>query len=343
MARRASDTQRLFAKASVALFCAALSMSTSERAARADASLSDKAAAQTLFDEGRKLIALDRFAEACPKLAESQKLDPGVGTQFHLADCYERLGQTASAWAVFLDAAGAAKTMGQSDRERVARDRAAALAPRLSKLTIVSPESGALPGLEIKRDGTVVGRALWGTALPVDPGSHVVEATAPGKKPWQTTAQVAVEKAVVVVTIPALEDAPAGNLAARQADATTGVDVAAAGKSRRRLGAIVAGAGVVGLGVGTVFALRAKSKYDESLRSCTPADKNKCDAQGVSLRDDARGAGTIATIAVGVGGAALVAGAVLFFTAPSSSEQPHAALVPTAGPSTVGLAFVGAY
>jgi hypothetical protein len=117
----------------------------------------------------------------------------------------------------------------------------------------------------------------------------------------------------------------------------------AAGTSRRRLGAIVAGAGVIGLGIGTVFAVKAKSQYDESLRSCTQVDKNKCDSHGVSLRDDARGAGTIATIAVGLGGAALVAGAVLFFTAPSSPERPRVAIVPIAGSSTVGLAFAGAY
>jgi tetratricopeptide (TPR) repeat protein len=102
--------RRFVARAALGLSCAALPFSVSPRLARADASLADKAAAQTLFDEGRKLMAKGMFADACPKLAESQKLDPGVGTQFNLSDCYEKMGQTASAWAGFLEAASARKS-----------------------------------------------------------------------------------------------------------------------------------------------------------------------------------------------------------------------------------------
>jgi hypothetical protein len=310
----------------------------------ADSSLADKAAAQSLYDEGRKLMSEGKFAQACPKLAESQKLDPGVGTQFHLADCYEHLGQTASAWAGFLEAASSAKTMGQADREKVARDRAAALAPRLSKLTIVSPGAESNAGLEIKRDGTVVGRALWGTAIPVDPGPHALEATAPGKKPWQGTVQVTGDNASVVGTIPPLEDAPPGSAAAT---ASSGAVVAAdssSGRGRRTLGLVVGGVGIVGLGVGTVFALNAKSKYNDSLDSCHPEDKNLCDAHGFAVRDQARSAGNVATVAMGMGGAALVAGAVLYLTAPSTpSEAPRVSVVPSLAPGAAGLVAVGTY
>jgi hypothetical protein len=332
--------QRFVVRSCIALACAALPVLALEGTARAEASLADKAAAQSLFDEGRKLMSAGKFAEACPKLAESQKLDPGVGTQFHLADCYEKMGQTASAWAGFLEAASAAKSMGQTDREKVARDRAAALAPRLSKLTITSSDTTSLAGLEIKRDGTSVGQALWGTAIPVDPGSHVIEVSAPGKKPWQATAKVEGDKASVVVTIPPLEDAPA------PAPASTGeatrADVSSAGASRRTLGLVVAGVGVVGLGVGTVFVLKAKSNNDDSLGHCNTADKNSCDQTGVDLRNSARSAGDVATVAIGVGAAALVAGCVLYFTAPSG-DKPRALLVPSAGPGTAGLTLVGRY
>ena len=123
-------------RANQLVFCAAIGVASVTSVgvpslARADSSLADKAAAQSLFDEGRKLMTEGKFAQACPKLAESQKLDPGVGTQFNLADCYERLGQTASAWAGFLEAASTAKSMGQGEREKVARERAAAW-PRVS-------------------------------------------------------------------------------------------------------------------------------------------------------------------------------------------------------------------
>jgi hypothetical protein len=312
--------------------------------ARADSSLADKAAAQSLFDEGRKLMTEGKFAQACPKLAESQKLDPGVGTEFHLADCYEHLGQTASAWAGFLEAASSAKSMGQGDREKVARDRAAALAPRLSKLTIVSPGAEKTAGLEIKRDGAVVGHALWGTAIPVDPGPHTLEATAPGKKPWQGTVQVDGEKASVVGTIPALDDAPPGSAStASSSAATVGADASSSG-GRRTLGLVIGGVGVVGVGVGTVFALKAKSKYNDSLNDCHPDDKNVCNTGGLTVRDQARSAGNVATVVMGVGGAALVAGAVLFLTAPSSStEAPRVSVVPSVSPGSGGVVVVGRY
>jgi hypothetical protein len=63
---------------------------------------------------------------------------------------------------------------------------------------------------------------------------------------------------------------------------------------------------------------------------------------GVSLRDDARTAGNIATVAIGVGAAALVAGAVLFLTAPSA-EKPRAMLAPSAGPGMATLTVWGVY
>src|SRR5579883_326916 len=71
------------------------------RGALADATAEDKATAEALFNEGKRLMNERKFGEACPKFLASQKLDPGVGTQLNLAVCYEANGQTASAWATF--------------------------------------------------------------------------------------------------------------------------------------------------------------------------------------------------------------------------------------------------
>jgi tetratricopeptide (TPR) repeat protein len=112
-------------------FLAAVSSPALLPARPALAQSSDAAAARAMFEEGRKLVKAGKYAEACPKFEESLKLDRGVGTQFNLADCWERLGRTASAWALFLDVAAVTKAAGQADRERAARDRAAALEPKL--------------------------------------------------------------------------------------------------------------------------------------------------------------------------------------------------------------------
>src|SRR5690349_11155528 len=99
-------------------------------------SATDKAAAEALFQQGHTLLIANKLDEACPKLAESLRLDVGLGTMLYLAECYERSGKTASAWAQFREAqATAAKD--KDPREKVARDRADKLEPNLSKLSIV--------------------------------------------------------------------------------------------------------------------------------------------------------------------------------------------------------------
>jgi len=178
--------------------------------APAQTSSEKAAAAQALFDEAMALMKSGKATEACPKLAESQRLDPGMATQYRLAECYEQTGRIASAWAVFIEVADAAKNAGLTDREKVARKRAEVLAPRLSRLTItVPPNVASTPGLEIERDGEPVGKALWGTPIPIDPGEHTITASAPAKKPWQTTSAAAQNATKLDVQIPMLEDAPA--------------------------------------------------------------------------------------------------------------------------------------
>ena len=49
--------------------------------------------AESLFREGKRLSGEHKFAEACPKFAESYKLDPGLGTLLNLAICHEVGGQ----------------------------------------------------------------------------------------------------------------------------------------------------------------------------------------------------------------------------------------------------------
>jgi serine/threonine-protein kinase len=297
----------------------ALAVASGARVARAQApSANDKAAADVLYQAGKQLMKEGKFAEACPKFAESQRLDPGIGTMLWLADCYEKNGQTASAWAQFREAqAEAAKR--KDRREKVAADRAAQLANKLSTLVIGVAESAEVPGFEVKRDGTVVGKPLWGTKVPIDPGTHTISASAPGKKPWETKVEVPAKPGTVEVAVLPLEDAHASSSAPPSGTKAAGPApdrASSSWTSQHTFAVVAAGVAVVGIGLGVVFGLRTKSKLDESNADGHCREGNLCDAFGVQAREDAKDAGTISTIGFIAGGAALAAAAVLWFSAP---------------------------
>jgi hypothetical protein len=185
---------------------AAIVVLATSSVAQAEASQADKITARALFDEGRRLVGEGKHAEACPKFEESRRLDPGIGTMFNLADCLEATGKTASAWSVFLETAARLKAEGGApEKEQAARKRAAALEPKLSKLKIVVPESAQVDGLVVKRDGSPQGRGAWGVSIPVDPGVHVIEAVAPGRRRWVQSIELAKAGADVTVTVAPLE------------------------------------------------------------------------------------------------------------------------------------------
>jgi len=302
---RMMDLRRLGAKA----FVLALGLSFGQAlwSARACAeSPSDRiATAQALFDQARQLMAKGQYREACPKLEESQRLDPGGGTLLNLADCYEHQGHVASAWAKFLEAAGAAHAAGNVDRERTARERAAALATKLPKLAInVAPSPAA--GLEIRRDGEALGQTQWGVPLPVDPGEHAITASAPGRTTWRRTVMVGTAATTVTISVPDLESG-ATIVDARQ-------DAPASTFGTQRILALAASSiGVVGVAVGSVFGLQSISKRREADKAC---DATTCNDQAsVDLTDEAIRAGNVSTIAFAVGAVGLASGAVLWFTA----------------------------
>jgi hypothetical protein len=304
-----------------------------------------KAAAQALFDEGRSLVKHQQFAEACPKFAESQRLDPGIGTELWLADCYENNGQVASAWAAFKEAAAAA-ALSHDKREGVARDRAAALESKIPRLMVLVSDAAASEQLEVRRDGMLVASTAWGFALPVDPGAHTIAASAVGHVPWSTTVQVPARPDTLQVTIPALDDlpppaevgketvveppgAPRAAIVATPPEnpAPPRDDTSGAGTAQRVGGIVLGGAGLLGVAVGTFFSFDAKSTYDASNHDgCLP--NNQCLPSGMEDRNRADKQALVATVAMGLGAAAMVSGALLYFFAPSGGRGTSVAIAP---------------
>jgi hypothetical protein len=311
-------------------------------AAPADAAAQDPstARAQQLFSDGLALMRSGKAAEACPKLEESERLDPGMGTEYRLAECYESTGRVASAFVMYGSVAESAKRAGKPDRAEQARTRAEALRARLPTLALVVPaELAGLSGLELRRDGQVVLRSDWGRAIPVDPGEHLLSATAPGKPAWERKLSLE-ERAVLEVKVPPLTSAPSNAApapSARMPHAAASASAAPApeppspapqhgGLSGQRVAALgVGGAGVLGVIVGAAFGAVASSKWSASKDGhCTAEAVPRCDDEGIQLAHAAAADATASTVGFAVGGAALVGAAVLWFTAPSNKAPDKA-------------------
>ncbi len=299
-----------------------------------------KAAADKLFNDAKSLMDRKDYEGACPKFAESLRIDPGIGVMLYLADCYEKQGKLASAWATFREAGELATKQGDTKRADVGKKHAAALEPNLSTMTI-TVAAGDIPGLVVTRNGTVVGKAQWGVAIPVDAGAHQIAATAPDRQKWESTAHVPGDRARVTITVPQLEPAattpipppPASTPPPLPTTSPSG-DAPPPGVSlpqRKIIALAVGGVGVVGVGLGTFFGLSASSKLSDSNAPGNCSAGNHCTAAGGQLRNDAQSAATISTIAFIVGAAAIAGGVVLWFTAPKQEISASANARPRVG------------
>lgn len=292
-----------------------LACSATASVAVAAPTAAQRTAAEALFQQGRELIEAKNFAVACEKFAASQELDPGLGTQLHLADCYDLAGKTASAWALFKEAATAARRAGEQDRQHIAEQRAQNLTPRLSKLELRVEPKHAVPGLELVLNDVVIPRASWNTALPLDPGPLHIEARAPGKKPWHYRGALGEGPASRSVDVPLLRDAP--RAVAPVPQPAERARERNPGSAQRAIGYFVSVTGIVALAVGGALGYRAYALNQKSKGKCRSEDPNACTSEGVSLRQDAQKMGTIST-AVSIGGGVLtLGGAALVLTAPS--------------------------
>jgi hypothetical protein len=306
-------------------------------AASASAQSSEAAASETLFRDGKRLLDQKDFGRACPKLAESFRLEPATGTLLALAMCHEGDGKIATAWAEYTDAAARARREGRPDREQAAQQWAGALEPKLSTLTITVPEAVAkTTGLEVKRDGVAIGMAAWGTAVPVDPGSHVIEVTAAGKKPWSKAVAIRSPASRETLGVPPLEDLPAG-MAASPSPEPSRPGLSAL----QQTGLVFGGLGLIGVAVGGYFGVQALRKNNESNQYCT---NDACDPPGKQARLEARTSGNVSTVAFIGGGTLLVGGAIMYFVgAEGSPRRSSVKAAPMAGGSELGMMVSGSF
>jgi hypothetical protein len=262
------------------------------------------------------LLEAKDYAGAAAKFEESLRLDPGGGTQLNLALAYELDGRTATAWHAFSEALRMAQRDQRADRVEEAQAHIERLERRLSRLRVVVHESTRVAGLEVRFDGVVLGEPSWNTDVPVDPGEHEVDVTAPDKKPWKAIATVGSDADRQEVVIAVLEDPPRPLVAASPWAASTPVGGTGAsavdavrGPAGHRAGGYVALAAAGVLAGAGVVAWRVQEDniaiYNDDSRCLANAGQTRADQCGnhAHAADLALGVEIGAFAAAGISGA----------------------------------------
>jgi hypothetical protein len=275
------------------------------------------------------------YAEAAAKFEASMKEDPSAGTLLNLAHAHELSGKTATAWAEYKQAQVLADNAHRADVSQLARDYAAKLEPTLSRVQIDVPAD--VPGIVVEKDGEQVQAGAFGVPIAVDPGEHTIAAHADGFQAWST--KITAGKDVLKVAVPKLEKAPAG------ANAAVGAGDDSA-RTRRTLGFIGVGTGVLGFAVGAIVGGLAVSKVSKTNGDPTLCSAKTCNAAGTDAQHSAATLAHVSTVGFVVGGVALATGVVLIATSKGGKkkEAPSAArVVPVVGPGGGALAVIGRF
>jgi hypothetical protein len=299
--------------------------------------------AESLFLEGKRLLRVGELAEACPKLAESQRLDPAPGTLLALALCHERQNKIASAWAEYKQALAMAQQRGQRDRERAASERIAALEPTLPRLLVLVPAASRVDGVEIRLDGVALAQAAWNTPLPVDPGEHEIEVVAPGHRPHRVALRLAINTPPHEISVPPLDPLPAAPAASSAPPVVTSapppaepppapLSLPSSAPASGRFRPLVYGLGggsALALGVAAALGGYAWSRSSDARDRCPTS---RCDdPQALSSNRSADRAATGANVAFGVGLVSLGAAAVFWWLgrepASTSAAAPGSAVL----------------
>jgi serine/threonine-protein kinase len=327
--------------------------------ASADASSADKAAAEALFDRGVTLLRAKEYKEACAKLETSERIEPAVGTLLYLGECYDRLGRTASAWATFREASSLAQSSGQADRAKVASQRADKLEPELAYLTVAVPVEARVPGLSVRRGSEVIKPDLYGVSIPADPGDISIEVSAPGYESQTSTTTLSARdrRTVTLAPLKAVEGGAAPLDEAKPEakpersekeptalphESVTPEAPPSGSGAGRVVGLVIGGVGLVGVGIGSYFGVRAYQKNKDA------EDKYRCsgdvclDPAGLPLTHDALDQARFSNIAFAAGGGLLALGIVIYAVSPSHS-QTGLVVAPSIASNGAGLSVQGGF
>jgi hypothetical protein len=326
------------------LICAAIVATAAS--AHAQDNFQAVGAAKTLFEQGQKQMEEKNYDAACQSFKASNEAVARVGTLLNLADCYEKAGKLASAWGAYYSAISLGRRQNKPEYEEFAQKNQDRLAPLLSKMTIVVPPEVKVDGMKVTRDGQIVEPIMLGVAVAVDPGKHVIEATAPHKLAFHTEVTVDDAHKNVEVKVEKLAEAPMQWARTTQPQIVEKVVEVPSAITPLRIGGIVLGSlGLASVIVGSALGLVANDKYQSALKNDCGGNSQACSPVGVTNGANAHDLANVAT-GLFVGGLVAVAGGVTLFIigAPSRPEtQPTASFRMTPLPGGAAASFAGTF
>ncbi|HEX2689054.1 MAG TPA: hypothetical protein VHN14_20670 [Kofleriaceae bacterium] len=298
------------------------------------------AAAELTFKKARALLKEGKIAEACDAFAQSQHLDPQLGTEYNLGLCWDKLGKTASAWLALREVA-------QRDTNPARKAHAAARASELEPMLVKASLAIArvLPGLVITSNGDDITK-LAGVEFPIDPGSYQIVARAPGHRDYTTTIVAVGAGTTIAIEIPPLAELPEAPAVtplppqARTSERPAPMATAPRSGHRKTIGIVTASAGGVAIAAGVLAGVFARAKWNAAQALCGAQVTCASEADYTSAQhqvDAARLRGNLATGLVALGVAAAGVGVVLWVTAPHAHQEQRAAW--RVAPTTDGRSF----
>jgi hypothetical protein len=305
--------------------------------ASANAQTQTAATADALFRSGKEAVARGDLERGCAELAESQRLDPAIGTLLNLADCETRAGQLTVALGQYQ---AALDQMAPTDfRIPFAKESLKRLDAQVPRLTVHVKDMVPLAGMRLRLDDVELGPASLDVALPVDPGRHTWSLSVPGR--IEVRGEVSVGKGEARTV-----ELTAGALAtpndASPPPATPRVSIAPASggapSTARTAGFVAGGIGIAGLVVGTVtgvMTVAAANTYKDDCKN------GGCNSQGLAAASTGRVTQWVSPVACALGVAGVAVSSYLLFFRPSPNRG--VAVSPDVGPNGTGVTVVGVF
>lgn len=136
-------------------------------------------AAEALFRSAQDAAQQGDWHTACDRFEESNRLEPAPGTVMNIARCREELGEVASAWKSYMEAA---QKLPEGDRRvPFARGKASELSRRVPRLVLSPPEERGVV-YSVTVGGVTLEQASYGVPLPFNPGALKIIVRADGRE-----------------------------------------------------------------------------------------------------------------------------------------------------------------